>query len=90
MKKKLIALTISATLSFASVADISSVTNALEADDVKIAEQAYAQLSVDEKESINGQILNGRILLKKEESEEAFDYFEELRGEHSENIDVNY
>jgi tetratricopeptide (TPR) repeat protein len=90
MKKKLIAFTILATLSVASYADISLVTNALEADDVITAEQAYIKLPSDEKESIQGQILNGRILLKKEESEEAFDYFEELRDAYSENVDVNY
>jgi tetratricopeptide (TPR) repeat protein len=90
MKKKFITLTILATLSFASVANISLVSNALEADEVKVAEQAYTELSTEEKNSIQGQILNGRLLLKKEDSEEAFDYFEELRDKHSENVDVNY
>ena len=90
MKNKLIVLTISASLSFASYADIPAVNSALEADNVIIAEQAYRKLSNDEKESIQGQILSGRILLKKEESEDAFDYFETLRDKNPDNVDVNY
>lgn len=90
MKKQLIALTFSTTLSFASYAELSIVASALEADDVKAAEQAFSKLSDEQKESIQAQILNGRILLEKEESEDAFDFFEALRDDNAENVEVNY
>ena len=90
MKKQIIALTISASLSFASYADLNAVVSALEVDDVKVAEEAYTTLTADEKDSIQGQILNGRILLKKDETEDAFDYFEALRDSNTEHVDVNY
>lgn len=90
MKKQLIALSIFASWSFASYADFSVVVSALDADDVTAAEQAYTTLTADEKASIQGQILNGRILLKNDETEDAFDYFEALRDDNTENVDVNY
>jgi tetratricopeptide (TPR) repeat protein len=90
MNKKLIALALSAAMSITSYADTTLVATALENDDVKAAKIAFNELSLEEKQSIEGQILSGRILLQKDKTEEAFDYFEELRDDHTENIDVNY
>ncbi|MEW6989111.1 tetratricopeptide repeat protein [Colwelliaceae bacterium 6441] len=90
MRKNLVALALCSVMSFASVANMASIEKALENDDAKAAEQAFNQLSSEEKKSIEGQVFSGRILLEKEQTEEAFDYFEELRETHTENIDVNY
>jgi tetratricopeptide (TPR) repeat protein len=90
MNKKIIALSFAATLSFASYANFSVVSEALDAGDVLTAEQVFTQLSKQEKTSVQGQVLAGRFLLEKGETEEAFDYFEALRENHTENVEVNY
>ncbi len=90
MNKKLIALALSTVMSITSYADTALVTYSLENDDVKAAEIAFNELSLEEKQSIAGKIFSGRILLQKDKAEEAFDYFEELRDDHTENSDVNY
>lgn len=90
MNKKLIALALSAVMSITSYADTTLVATALENDDVKAAEVAFSGLSLEEKQSIEGQIFTGRILLQKDKTEEAFDYFEALRDDHTENSEVNY
>lgn len=90
MNKKIIALALSAAMNITSYADTSLVATALENDDVKAAEIAFNGLSLEDKQSIEGQIFSGRIFLQKDKTEEAFDYFEELRDDHTENSDVNY
>ncbi len=90
MKMKLITLALVSSISMASYADIKSVKEAFEADDSALAAQAFDTLTVDEKKSIEGQILSGRLLLAKDETEDAFDYFEALEEQHSNNVDVNY
>ncbi|MCO4799003.1 MAG: tetratricopeptide repeat protein [Colwelliaceae bacterium] len=90
MNKKLVALMISAAISFASHADILNVEKSLENNDILAAEKAFESLSLDEKNSIQGRVFSGRILLGKDQSEEAFDYFEDLRDDNTENVEVNY
>lgn len=90
MKKKLVTLSIFAALSFASYADLLNVEKSLENKDFFAAEKTFNNLSSDEKNSIQGRVFNGRILLGKDQSEEAFEYFEDLRDDNTENVDVNY
>jgi len=90
MKNKLIALVITATVSFSSFANFDKVKTALEEDNIKVAESTFNALTESEKNSVTGQVLAGRLLLEKEESEDAFDHFEDLLDGNSENVDVNY
>lgn len=90
MIRKIIAFSFAVTLSFASYANLSVVNDALEDGDVVTAEQVFTQLSKDEKVSLQGQVLAGRILLDKGDSEEAFEHFEALRDDQTENVEVNY
>lgn len=90
MKRKLVALVIASSVSMVSVADINEVQQALEAEDKVAAQYAFDELSAAEKNSIDGKVLTGRLMLVKEDTEDAFDYFEELQEQHSSNVDVNY
>lgn len=90
MKKKLITLALFTSISITSYADIASVKEVFKSDDIALAEQAFGTLSTDEKSSIEGQVLAGRLLLAKDETEDAFDYFEDMQEQHSSNVDVNY
>ncbi|WP_085300668.1 tetratricopeptide repeat protein [Cognaticolwellia mytili] len=90
MKKKLIALALFTSISMASHADITSVKKVFKANDTALAEQAFSTLTADEKASVDGQILVGRLLIAKDETEDAFDYFEDMLEQHSNNVDVNY
>jgi hypothetical protein len=90
MNNKLIAFALFSSISMASYADIKSVQEAFESDDSAIAEQAFSTLTSTEKDTIAGQVLSGRLLLAKNETEDAFDYFEILQTQHTSNIDINY
>jgi tetratricopeptide (TPR) repeat protein len=90
MKNKIIVFAIAATLSFSSFANFEKVKAALSEDNIKVAESIFSELTEIEKSSVTGQVLAGRLLLEKEESEDAFDHFEGLLDGNSENIDVNY
>ena len=90
MKRKLITLALISSISITSHADITAVKNALEVEDSKLAEQEFSSLSVTEKNSLEGKVLTGRIMLVNNDTEDAFDYFEELQEQNSSNVDVNY
>jgi len=90
MKKKFIALSLAVTISVSAMADTQQVESALKNNDLPAAEIAFSSLTKQEKISIEGEILKGRILLEKDEYENAYDHFDELRDDHMENIDVNY
>lgn len=90
MKRKLMILALVCSVSTASYADMKSVQEALESEDVALAEQTLSALSNEEKSSVAGQVLSGRLLLVKDQTEDAFDYFEDLQEQHSNNVDVNY
>ena len=90
MKKKLVVLTLLASMSMTSYADIQAVQNALEQDDLLLAQQVFNTLTTEEKNAIPGQVLKGRLLLENDETEGAFDHFEALQKQHASNVDINY
>lgn len=90
MKKKLVVLTLLASMSMTSYADIQTVQNALEQDDILLAQQVFNTLTTEEKNAIPGQVLKGRLLLENDETEGAFDHFEALQKQHANNVDINY
>lgn len=90
MNKKLVAFALSFTMSFSSMADINVISAAFNKENIVLAETLLEQLSATEQSTVEAKIFKGRLLLAKEESESAFEYFETLREQHSENIDVNY
>jgi len=90
MKKKLVVLTLLASMSMTSYADIQTVQNALEQDDLLLAQQVFNTLTTEEKNAIPGQVLKGRLLLENDETEDAFDHFEALQKQHASNVDINY
>jgi hypothetical protein len=90
MKKKLVVLTLLASMSMTSYADIQTVQNALEQDDILLAQQVFNNLTTEEKNAIPGQVLKGRLLLENDETEDAFDHFEALQKQHANNVDINY
>lgn len=90
MKKSLITLALFTVTSMASYADIKSVQDVFETDDSTLIVQAFDTLTADEKNTIEGQILKGRLFLVEGETEDAFDYFEALEEQYSNNVDVNY
>ena len=90
MKQKFIALVLLSLINVASYADIQSVQEVFELDDITLAEQAYSTLSVEEKNSLEGQVLTGRLLLEKGDTEDGFDYFESLAKKYPDNVDANY
>jgi hypothetical protein len=90
MQKKFITLVLFTSISMASYADINSVQAAFKSDDNAIAEQAFNTLTKEEKSSLEGQVLSGRLLLAQDETEDAFDFFETLQEQHSSDVDVNY
>jgi hypothetical protein len=55
-----------------------------------LAQASFNALSIEEKSDIPGQVLKGRLLLVKDETEDAFDYFEALQEKHDKNVDINY
>ena len=90
MKRKLVVLTLLTSISMASYADIQAVQNALEQDNVLLAQQVFNTLTAEEKNAIPGQVLKGRLLLENNDTEDAFDYFEALQEQHESNVDINY
>ena len=90
MKRKLVVLTLLTSISMASYADIQAVQNALEQDNVLLAQQVFNTLTAEEKNAIPGQVLKGRLLLENNDTEDAFDYFETLQEQHESNVDINY
>lgn len=90
MKKKLFTLVISAILSVSSSASFASfekVEEALDEENLKVAQLTFNELTESEKNSLLGQILVGRLLLQKEAGKDAFDHFEDLVDINSENVD---
>lgn len=90
MKKSLVVITLFILVSKASYADKQHVENALKDENVPLAEQAFKALTTNEQQSVDGQVLAGRLLLVKGDTEDAFEYFEALQEVHSNNVDVNY
>ncbi len=90
MKKSILTMALLATVSYHTYADTSAVSKALDEDNLSVAQQAFSELTVDERNSLAGQILAGRILLDSDETEQAFDHFEELSEKYSDNIDAHY
>ncbi|MGB2741074.1 MAG: tetratricopeptide repeat protein [Cognaticolwellia sp.] len=90
MKKKLLVLALLTSMSMASYADIKAVEAALDMDDAGLAQQTFNALTTEEKSNVAGQVLKGRLLLAKDETEDAFDYFEALQEKHEKNVDINY
>lgn len=90
MKKKFIVLTLLASMSMTSYAEIQAVENALEQDDILLAQQVFNTLTTEEKNAIPGQVLKGRLLLENDETEDAFDHFEALQKQYANNVDINY
>lgn len=90
MKKNILAMVMLSAVSFSSLADTKNVVSALEADDWQAAERAFDILSIDEKKSVEGAVLAGRILLEKDESEKAFEHFETLAEQYADEVDVQY
>jgi len=81
---------VSIALALPAMASQQMVNESLEKNDVKAAELAFTSLSVQEKNSIAGQILKGRLMLANEDTEDGFDFFEELSEQQPTNIDVFY
>lgn len=90
MTKKLMVLAFLTSMTMTSYADVKAVQQALESKDVVLAQQAFDALSIEEKNELSGQVLKGRLLLAKDKTEDAFDYFEALQEEHDINVDIHY
>ena len=75
-------------LSYANTLQL--VEELLEKKEIESAEQAFSALSEQQKSALKGQILSGRILLLKDQSEEAYEVFSALCEKHSEEVEVNY
>lgn len=90
MKTKFLSLMFFSCFSVSSFANIQSVSAALEQEDILTAEQIFKTLTSQQQSSIEGRVLSGRILLMKDNTEDAFDYFETLQERYENNVDVNY
>lgn len=90
MKKTILAIALFGAMSFGAIAGTEDVKLALDNHDLTSAELAFEQLTDDEMSSVDGKVLSGRILLDKDETEDAFEHFEDLRDNYKDNVDVNY
>ncbi|GLX78043.1 hypothetical protein tinsulaeT_13830 [Thalassotalea insulae] len=90
MKKSILMLTLLSAISYNACSDTLAAKKALDDENVTLAEQVFNELSSSERVSIEGQVITGRILLAKDKTEEAFEHFEELSEQYSDNIDVHY
>ena len=90
MKLKLLLLTLFIFIHTNSFANIKALDKAIEENNQINAEQAFKTLTDLEKQSLEGKILQGRLYLLQEESEDAFDHFEALQKNNTEHIDINY
>jgi len=83
-----VSLTFSLTASaFASQKDVAA---ALDNGQLTLAQRAYSELSTDEQSTLSGKILHSRILMAKDDTEDAYDLLEELREQHPNNADIEY
>lgn len=89
MKKTLVALLLGVSLHVAA-STIDEANQALENNDVVLAKEVYNTLSSKDKNSLNAQVIWGRILLEDEDGEPAYEHFETLIEQYPENVDVNY
>ncbi|XQW84816.1 tetratricopeptide repeat protein [Thalassotalea piscium] len=90
MKIKLLSLSLTLALMTNAFASQTDVALALESNQIPLAESHYSALTVDEKASLGGKILYSRILIAKDDTEEAYDLLEELREDHLNNVDIEY
>jgi len=90
MKKTVLAMALASVMSFTVTADIRQIESSLESGDITGAQNAYSALSVQEKNTIEAKVLFGRFLLESGETEDAYDFFEELAKKHQDNVDANY
>jgi len=90
MKKKLVVLALLASVSITSYADVKAVQEALERENIVLAEQAFNALSTEDKKGISGLVLKGRLLLIKDEAEDAFNYFQALQKQYHNHVEINY
>ena len=90
MYKIVASIIVSIAIALPTMASQQAVNEYLDKNDVKGAEIAFTSLTDLEKQSISGKILTGRLLLAKDETEDAFDFFEELSEQQATNVDVFY
>lgn len=63
---------------------------ALENNDIQAAELIVKSLAATEGKSLATQVMQGRILMAKDKSEQAYDLLEVLRKEHKDNVELEY
>jgi tetratricopeptide (TPR) repeat protein len=90
MYKLVSSIIVSIAFSLPTMASQQVVIESLEKNDVKAAKIAFKSLGEQEKKSLAGQILKGRLMLANEDTEDGFDFFEELAEQQPTNIDVFY
>jgi len=77
-------------LTLPTIASQQAINEYLKKDDLKAAEVAFELLNNQEKQSISGQVLKGRLMLANDKTKDGFDFFEELSEQQPTNIDVFY
>jgi len=90
MNKIILSLMVSIALTVPAMASKQAINESLKNDDLKAAEVAFALLSEQDKQSLEGQVLKGRLMLANDHTEEGFDFFEDLSEQQPTNIDVFY
>jgi len=90
MYKIVASIIVSLAIALPAIASKQAVNESLEKNDVKNAEISFTSLTKQEKHSISGQVLKGRLLLANDKTEDAFDFFEELSEQQPTNVDVFY
>ncbi|MGB1198256.1 MAG: tetratricopeptide repeat protein [Thalassotalea sp.] len=90
MKKTILFISLTLGLMANATASQKDVALALENNQLATAESAYTALPATEKSSLAGQILYSRILMSKDNTEEAYDMLEALREDHANNVEIEY
>ncbi len=68
----------------------SSIDKALADDNIKLAKQAFNSLDEQQKNSLTGQVIYGRLLFREDKTEQSYDLLEELREDNKNNADLQY
>jgi tetratricopeptide (TPR) repeat protein len=66
------------------------VVKALEDKNVSLAKEMFTRLSESQKNSLNGQLLNSRILFREDKTQESYDILEQLSEDNKDNADLYY
>lgn len=70
--------------------DLTAVKESLDKGEVKHASSLFKGLTKQDKQTVEGKILTGRFLLENDETEDAYDYFEDLTKSLPKNIEAHY